>query len=72
MMDAQDWTGLIIASNEAAMQWYSMVTQKPLPSQPDVFSTPLPGGGGIRVGTQTGSLILIGVIVLVVFMVLKD
>ena len=71
-MDSQDWTGLIIASNEAAMQWYSLVTQKPLPYSPDVFTTPLPGGGGIRVGTQTGSLILIGALIIVAFFVLKD
>ena len=72
-MTGSDWSGLIMASNEAVMQWYSMVTQKPLPSQPTSIYTPLPGGGEVRFGAPTNSsLLLIGVLIVVAFMVLKD
>jgi len=71
-MNNTDLANLVVISNEAAMQWYSLVTQKAQPAQPDVFQTPLPGGGGIRVGTQTGTLVLIGLGVLLLFMLMKD
>jgi hypothetical protein len=70
-MTSQDWTGLILASNEAAMQWYSMVTEKPLPYQPDTIYTPLPGGGGIRLGTQSGLLAILG-LALVAYLIMRD
>lgn len=71
-MTQNDMANLVVVSNEAAMQWYSLITQKAPPAQPDVLYSPLPGGGGVRVGTQTGTLILIGVAVLVLFMLMKD
>lgn len=71
-MDNQDLANLVVVSNEAAMQWYSLVTQKAAPAQPDVLTTPLPGGGMLSIGTQTGTLVLVGVVILVVFMLLKD
>lgn len=71
-MTNADLANLVVVSNEAAMQWYSLITQKAAPAQPDVLYTPLPGGGALSVGTQTGTLILIGVGVLLLFMLLKD
>lgn len=70
-MNSTDWSHLIVASNDAAMQWYSLVTQKAMPSQPDLISSPLPFGGGVRLGTQTGTLVLIGAALLVVFLIFK-
>ena len=69
-MEASDWNNLIVASNEAVMQWYSLVTQKPLPTQ---VNTTLPGGGTVRIGApSTSSLLVIGLIALVAIMLLKD
>jgi hypothetical protein len=67
-----DLANLVVVSNDAAMQWYSLVTQKAAPAQPDVIYSPLPGGGGFRVGTQTGTLVLIGLGVLLLFLLMKD
>lgn len=71
-MGNSDLANLVMVSNEAAMQWYSLVTQKAQPAQPDVIYSPLPGGGGMRVGTQTGTLVLIGLGVLLLFLLMKD
>lgn len=71
-MDNNDLANLVVVSNEAAMQWYSLVTQKAAPVQPSSFYTPLPGGGGLNIGTDAGQLLLIGVVILVAFMLLKD
>lgn len=30
-----DWSGLIQSGNQGAMQWYSMVTGKPMPGTPE-------------------------------------
>lgn len=70
-MQPEDWQHLVIASNEAAMQWYSLVTQKAAPVQPDAIYTPLPGGGSVSVGTSTATLLLIGVVAIVAIMVWK-
>lgn len=71
-MDNRDLANLVVVSNEAAMQWYSLITQKAQPSQPDVLVTPLPGGGMLSVGPQTGTLIVIGLVVLVAIVMLSD
>jgi hypothetical protein len=71
-MNNSDLANLVMVSNEAAMQWYSLVTQKAMPAQPDVIYSPLPGGGSISVGTQTGTLVLIGLGVLLLFLLMKD
>lgn len=69
-MTAQDWQQLIVASNEAAMQWYSLVTQNPLPTQ---ITQPLPGGGTARIGAPSmNSVLLIGVLVVAAIVLLKD
>ena len=68
-MTNTDWAGLIIATNEAAMQWYSMVSQKPLPATSDAVVTPLPGGGHLQVGTNT--ILILGAIVVAVLVFRK-
>lgn len=70
-MTNEDWQHLVIASNEAAMQWYSLVTQKAAPVQPDAIYTPLPGGGSMQVGTSTATLLLIGVVAIAVIVLWK-
>jgi len=62
-----DWAGLIMASNEAAMQWYSLVSQKPLPTSGNVFTV---SPGGISVGTNANWLIL-GSLVIVAYLVFR-
>jgi hypothetical protein len=70
-MTAQDWQGLLIASNEGAMQWYSLVTQKPLPVAPDIMMTPptrdRPGGFGI----STQGILLIGGLLVIAFVLFR-
>jgi len=62
-----DWIGLIMASNEAAMQWYSLATQKPLPTQGNVLTV---GPTGVSVGANANWLI-IGGLLLVAFVVFR-
>jgi hypothetical protein len=62
-----DWAGLIMASNEAAMQWYSLVSQKPLPTSGNVFTV---GPGGMSVGTNANWLVL-GALAFVAFLVFR-
>jgi len=62
-----DWIGLIMASNEAAMQWYSMTTQKPLPTTGNVLTV---GPTGLSVGTNANWLVL-GALAFVAFLVFR-
>jgi hypothetical protein len=62
-----DWIGLIMASNEAAMQWYSLATQKPLPTSGNVITL---GPGGMSVGSNANWLVLGGLII-VAFIVFR-
>lgn len=69
-MTGSDWAAIGVATNESVMQWYSMVTQKPLPERPSQIYTPLPGGGSIAVGGN--SILMLGALVLLAFIVLKE
>jgi hypothetical protein len=69
-MTAGDWAAIGVATNESVMQWYSMITQKPLPEQPSIVSTPLPGGGTFSLNNQT--ILLLGALALLAFVILKD
>ena len=66
-MSSQDWIGVIMASNEAALQWASMYSDKPIPTTQNVLSmTPT----GLSIGAS-GQWILIGLAVLAVVFVMK-
>lgn len=65
---SRDWVGLIMASNEAAMQWYSLVTQKPLPTSDNVMTV---GPGGVSVGSNANYLILGGLLLVAAFFVFR-
>ena len=62
-----DWIGLIMASNEAAMQWYALTTQKPLPTSGNVVTI---GPAGLQVGASANWLVL-GVLAVVLFVVFR-
>jgi hypothetical protein len=68
-MTAADWGAIGMATNESVMQWYAMVTQKPLPERPSQIYTPLPGGGSVSVGGN--SILMLGALVLLAFVVLR-
>lgn len=68
-MEATDWAAIGVATNESIMQWYSMITQKPLPQQPSVIQTPLPGGGSFALNNQT--ILMLGAIVLIGFLIFR-
>jgi hypothetical protein len=68
-MTGADWAAISMATNESVMQWYSMVTQKPLPERPSQIYTPLPGGGSIAVGGN--SILMLGALLLVAYVVLR-
>lgn len=62
-----DWIGLIMASNEAALQWAQLFTGRTLPGQTTGVSvTP------DRVEVGGGGLLLLGVLALGAFLLLKD
>lgn len=65
---SRDWAGIIMASNEAAMQWYSLVTQKPLPTSGNVITV---GPGGVAVGSNANWLIIGGLVLVAAFFVFK-
>lgn len=69
-MTGADWAAIGVATNESVMQWYSMVTQKPLPERPSQVYTPLPGGGSISVGGN--SILMLGALVLVAVIVFRN
>ncbi len=66
-MTSQDWIGVIMASNEAALQWASMYTNRPVPTSQNVFSM---SPTGLSVGAS-GQWILIGALALVALFVFK-
>lgn len=70
-MTSDELVAVIMAGDAAALQWYSTTTGKPIAANTNapVFSTPLPGGGGVNV-TQ-GSLLVIGVILVAAVLFLK-
>lgn len=66
-MSSQDWIGVIMASNEAALQWASLFKGTPVPTTQNVVSvTPT----GVSVG-QSGQWILIGVLALAALFIFK-
>lgn len=64
----RDWSGLIMASNEAAMQWYALVTQKQLPTSGNVITV---GPGGVAVGSNANWIIIAGLVVVAIILLRK-
>jgi hypothetical protein len=63
-----DWSSAIVLANDFGQQWYSLITQKPIPTQEGVSVTP----GGLRVtaGTNT-TIILVAVLAVAAIVLLK-
>lgn len=69
-----DWTNVINGVNEAALQWYSTVTQKPIATAPppDFWSglrIPVPQAGQLQIGG--GTIVMLAAIVLGVALLVK-
>ncbi len=65
-----DWIGLIMTSNEAALQWAQLFTGRRLPEDEAVSVTT--GDGETRLGlSNMGGLVVLGAIVLVAVLVLR-
>lgn len=62
-----DWGSAIMVGNEIAQQWYSLVTQKPLPQQEGVVLGPT--GGRVTVGTNT--IILVALVAVAAVLIYK-
>lgn len=66
-LSGSDWIGIIMASNEAALQWAQLFTDRPLPgSTTGVYVTPE------RVEVGGGGLLLLALLALGAFVLLKD
>jgi hypothetical protein len=64
-MTSEDWSKLVMISNDSAMRWYQVVTQKSGPVPTGVVSV---GASGVTVGEQGGLLMLAVLAVVVVFL----
>jgi hypothetical protein len=63
-----DWGAAIMVGNDIAQQWYSLVTQKPLPERQEGIAVDLPG---IKGTAGTSTLVLVGLIVVAAVFLLK-
>jgi hypothetical protein len=66
-LTGQDWIGIIMASNEAALQWGQLFTGRTLPGQTSGVTVT-----DDRVEVGNGGLILLGILALGAFLLLKD
>jgi hypothetical protein len=63
-----DWGAAVMVGNDIAQQWYSLITQKPLPTRQEGVAVDLPGLHGTA-GTTT--LIVVGAVIVAVVLLLK-
>jgi len=64
-----DWGSTIMVGNEIAQQWYSLITQKPLPTRSEGISL---SGPGVSVTAGRNTLFIVGAIVVAAILLMRD
>lgn len=70
-MTQQELAGAIFAANDIALQWYAVTHQQAVPGTPGSIVVSRPPDGGFSASFGSGTLLLVGAVILAVVLLAK-
>ena len=62
----------IFSANDVALQWYAVTHNMAVPGSPGSVVVSTPQGGGLSASFGSGTLLLVGLVIVAAVLILKD